>query len=64
VVDKLKETLCRVNVNGQLALHGVTNNHAFFAQVPSGLILFVRTENLLFCSRITVSGSLPSLAAP
>jgi polyisoprenoid-binding protein YceI len=30
-VDKLKETLHRVNVTGQLALHGVNNNHAFFA---------------------------------
>lgn len=39
-VDKLKETLHRVNVTGQLALHGVTNSHAFFAQVAFGVDSF------------------------
>jgi polyisoprenoid-binding protein YceI len=32
-VDRLKETLHRVNVVGQLDLHGVTNSQSLFAQV-------------------------------
>jgi len=39
-VDKLKESLHRVNVVGQLALHGITNSHAFFAQVAFGVDSF------------------------
>jgi len=39
-VDKLKETLHRVNVTGQLALHGVNNSHTFFAQVAFGVDSF------------------------
>jgi polyisoprenoid-binding protein YceI len=36
-VERLKETLHRVNVTGGLELHGVTNNHSFFAQLAFGL---------------------------
>jgi polyisoprenoid-binding protein YceI len=39
-VDKLKDTLHRVNVVGQLELHGVSNSHAFFAQVAFGVDSF------------------------
>ena len=39
-VDKLKETLHRVNVTGQLDLHGVNNSHTFFAQVAFGVDSF------------------------
>jgi len=39
-VERLKETLHRVNVTGQLALHGTSNNHAFFAQVAFGVDSF------------------------
>jgi polyisoprenoid-binding protein YceI len=39
-VDRLRETLHRVNVSGQLALHGVNNSHAFFAQVAFGVDSF------------------------
>ena len=39
-VDRLKETLHRVNVAGQLGLHGVTNSQAFFAQVAFGVDSF------------------------
>ena len=36
-VERLKETLHRVNVTGGLELHGVNNNHSFFAQVAFGV---------------------------
>jgi polyisoprenoid-binding protein YceI len=36
-VERLKETLHRVNVTGGLELHGVTNNHSFFAQLAFGV---------------------------
>jgi polyisoprenoid-binding protein YceI len=39
-VDRLKETLHRVNVVGKLALHGVNNSHSFFAQVAFGVDSF------------------------
>jgi polyisoprenoid-binding protein YceI len=39
-VDKLKEALHRVNVTGDLALHGVINSHTFFAQVAFGVDSF------------------------
>jgi polyisoprenoid-binding protein YceI len=39
-VERLKETLHRVNVTGGLELHGVTNNHSFFAQVAFGVDSF------------------------
>lgn len=35
--DKLKEDLFRVNVEGRLALHGITNSHAFVGQVALGV---------------------------
>jgi len=35
--DKLKEELYRVNVEGRLSLHGVTNGHSFFGQVALGV---------------------------
>src|ERR1700689_732034 len=38
--DRLKENLSRVNVEGQLALHGVTNGHSFFFQVAFGADTF------------------------
>jgi polyisoprenoid-binding protein YceI len=34
--EKLKEFLFRVNVTGQLSLHGITNPHSFFCQVTIG----------------------------
>jgi polyisoprenoid-binding protein YceI len=40
VVEQLKETLHRANVTGGLALHGVANNHSFFAQVAFGVDSF------------------------
>lgn len=38
--DKLKEALYRVNVEGRLLLHGVSNSHTFFAQVAFGVDTF------------------------
>ena len=38
--DRLKENLNRVNVEGQLALHGVTNGQSFFSQVAFGVDTF------------------------
>jgi polyisoprenoid-binding protein YceI len=38
--DRLKESLMRVNVEGQLALHGVTNGQSFFSQVAFGVDSF------------------------
>ena len=38
--ERLKETLHRVNLTGGLELHGVTNNHSFFAQVAFGVDSF------------------------
>ncbi len=38
--DKLKENLNRVNVEGRLALHGVTNSQTFFSQVAFGVDSF------------------------
>ena len=35
--ERLKESLNRVNVEGQLSLHGVTNGHTFFSQVAFGV---------------------------
>lgn len=39
-VDQLKESLYRVNVDGLLSLHGVTNQHTFFCQVAFGVDTF------------------------
>ena len=39
-VDRLKETLHRVNVVGRLDLHGVTSSQSFFAQVAFGVDSF------------------------
>ena len=38
--DHLKENLSRVNVEGGLTLHGITNNQAFTAQVAFGVDSF------------------------
>lgn len=38
--DRIKESLYRVNVEGSLALHGVTTSHTFFAQVAFGVDSF------------------------
>jgi len=38
--DRLRESLYRVNVEGSLSLHGVTNSHTFFAQVTFGVDSF------------------------
>lgn len=38
--EQLKETLHRVNVTGKLSLHGITNAHAFFAQLAFGVDSF------------------------
>jgi polyisoprenoid-binding protein YceI len=38
--DLLKENLCRVNVEGSLTLHGITNTQAFTAQVAFGVDSF------------------------
>lgn len=38
--NKLRDTLYRVNVEGKLALHGITNNHSFVAQVAFGVDSF------------------------
>jgi polyisoprenoid-binding protein YceI len=62
-VDRLKEALHRVNVTGDLALHGVINPHTFFAQVAFGVDSFRATASSGFCSRITVFGSPRSRAA-
>jgi polyisoprenoid-binding protein YceI len=35
--DKLKEDLFRVNVEGRLLLHGITNSHSFVGQVALGV---------------------------
>src|SRR5579863_7770613 len=34
--DKQKQDIYRVNIMGKLTLHGVTNEHSFFAQVAFG----------------------------
>ncbi|MGC1448435.1 MAG: YceI family protein [Candidatus Sulfotelmatobacter sp.] len=39
-VDRLKENLSRVNVEGRLALHGTTNGQTFFSQVAFGVDSF------------------------
>jgi len=38
--DRLKENLSRVNVEGRLVLHGVTNGQTFFSQVALGVDTF------------------------
>jgi polyisoprenoid-binding protein YceI len=38
--ERLKENLNRVNVEGRLALHGVTNGQSFFSQVAFGVDTF------------------------
>ena len=38
--DRLKDNLNRVNVEGQLVLHGVTNGQSFFSQVAFGVDSF------------------------
>jgi polyisoprenoid-binding protein YceI len=38
--DRLKENLSRVNVEGRLVLHGVTNGQSFFSQVAFGVDTF------------------------
>jgi polyisoprenoid-binding protein YceI len=38
--DRLKENLNRVNIEGRLALHGVTNGQSFFSQVAFGIDSF------------------------
>ncbi len=38
--ERLKESLNRVNVEGKLSLHGITNGHAFFSQVAFGVDSF------------------------
>ena len=35
--DKLKEDLFRVNLEGRLLLHGITNSHSFVGQVALGV---------------------------
>ena len=37
VAEQLKPELYRVNISGQLTLHGVTNTHSFRAQVALGV---------------------------
>ena len=39
-VERLKDNLSRVNVEGKLALHGTTGGHAFFSQVAFGVDSF------------------------
>ena len=39
-VDRLKDNLYRVNVGGQLSLHGITNTHMVTAQVALGVDSF------------------------
>jgi polyisoprenoid-binding protein YceI len=39
-VDRLKENLNRVNVEGRLVLHGATNGQSFFSQVAFGVDSF------------------------
>jgi hypothetical protein len=39
-LERLKDTLHRVNVTGRLGLHGTTNSHVFFAQVAFGVDSF------------------------
>jgi polyisoprenoid-binding protein YceI len=38
--ERLRESLFRVNVDGFLTLHGVTNRHAFYSQVAFGVDSF------------------------
>jgi polyisoprenoid-binding protein YceI len=38
--DQLKDALYRVNVDGRLSLHGITNQQAFFGQVAFGVDTF------------------------
>ena len=38
--DRLKDSLYRVNVEGRLTLHGVTNTQTFFSQVAFGVDTF------------------------
>ncbi|MGA1987690.1 MAG: YceI family protein [Candidatus Sulfotelmatobacter sp.] len=38
--ERLKDNLNRVNVEGRLALHGVTNGQSFFSQVAFGIDSF------------------------
>jgi polyisoprenoid-binding protein YceI len=38
--ERLRESLYRVNVDGFLTLHGVTNRHAFYSQVAFGVDSF------------------------
>jgi polyisoprenoid-binding protein YceI len=38
--EQLRESLYRVNIEGNLALHGVTNTHNFSAQVAFGMDTF------------------------
>jgi polyisoprenoid-binding protein YceI len=38
--DRLKDSLYRVNVEGRLSLHGVSNTHTFFSQVAFGVDTF------------------------
>jgi polyisoprenoid-binding protein YceI len=52
-VERLKETLHRVNVIGGLELHGVNNNHSFLRRWPSVSIRFGLTANSLSCKRTT-----------
>lgn len=39
-VEKLKDNLNRVNVEGKIALHGTTNSQTFFSQVAFGVDSF------------------------
>jgi hypothetical protein len=57
-VDKLKETLHRVNVTGQLALHGVNTSHLSLRRWLSESTPFVPTASSRSCSRTTASGLL------
>jgi polyisoprenoid-binding protein YceI len=38
--ERLNENLYRVNISGVLSLHGVSNEHSFFAQVAFGVDTF------------------------
>ena len=38
--DRLKENLSRVNVEGRLVLHGISNSQSFFSQVAFGVDTF------------------------
>lgn len=39
-VERIKDNLSRVNVEGRLSLHGVTNGQSFFSQVAFGVDSF------------------------